>query len=116
MRVELEMLRVGSGRPILVLHGVNPVAPTAPFLGPLSRYGEVIAPSHPGFGASPMPADFETMYDLVNLYQDVIDDLPGNDVTLIGLGFGGWIAAEVAVTRPANSMVVPVIGWPQAGM
>ncbi len=102
MRVELETLRRGSGRPILVLHGVNPVSPTAPFLDPLAKHGEVIAPSHPGFGASPMPADFETIYDLVNLYQDVIDDLPGNDVTLIGLGFGGWIAAEVAVTRPAK--------------
>lgn len=102
MKVELDVLRRGSGRPILVIHGTNPVSPRAPFLAPLAEHGEVIAPSHPGFGATPMPADFETMYDLVNLYQDVIDDLPGDNVTMIGLGFGGWIAAEVAVTRPAK--------------
>ena len=100
--MELEILRRGSGRPILIVHGVNPVSRRAPFLGPLAAHGSVVAPSHPGFGASPMPPDFETMYDLVNLYQDVIDDLADDDVTMIGLGFGGWIAAEVAVTRPSK--------------
>lgn len=102
MKPELEILRRGSGRPILVVHGVNPVSPRAPFLDRLAEHGAVVAPSHPGFGASAMPPDFETIYDLVNLYQDVIDDLPGDDVTMIGLGFGGWIAAEVAVTRPSK--------------
>lgn len=102
MKPELEILRRGSGRPILVVHGVNPVSPRAPFLDRLAEHGAVVAPSHPGFGASAMPPDFETIYDLVNLYQDVIDDLPGHDVTMIGLGFGGWIAAEVAVTRPSK--------------
>ena len=100
--LELDVLRQGSGRPILVVHGTNPVSPHGPFLGPLSQYGEIIAPSHPGFGATPMPPDFETMYDLVNLYQDVIDAIPHDDITMIGLGFGGWIAAEVAVTQPAK--------------
>ena len=102
MKPELEILRRGSGRPILIVHGVNPVSPRAPFLDPLAAHGSVVAPSHPGFGASRMPPDFETVYDLVNLYQDTIDDLPGDDVTMIGLGFGGWIAAEVAVTRPSK--------------
>lgn len=84
--MELDVLRQGSGRPILVVHGTNPVSPHGPFLGPLSQYGEIIAPSHPGFGATPMPPDFETMYDLVNLYQDVIDAIPHDDITMIGLG------------------------------
>ncbi len=92
----LEMLRQGSGRPILLVHGINPVSPKAPFLGPLAEHGEVIAPSHPGFGASPLPEDFDTMYDLVHLYRDVLDALPDH-VTMIGFSFGGWIAAEVAV-------------------
>lgn len=102
MKPDLEIQRLGSGKPILVLHGVNPVPAHAPFLHALAQHGSVVAPSHPGFGDSKMPQDFETMYDLVNLYQDVIDDLPGDDVTMIGLGFGGWIAAEVAITRPSK--------------
>jgi pimeloyl-ACP methyl ester carboxylesterase len=95
--LELEVLRRGSGRPILLIHGVNPVSPRAPFVDLLARHGEVIAPSHPGFGASPRPPDFDTMYDLINLYHDVLDAIPSDRVTVVGFSFGGWIAAELAV-------------------
>jgi pimeloyl-ACP methyl ester carboxylesterase len=71
--LELEVLRRGTGRPILLIHGVNPISPRAPFVEMLARHGEVIALSHPGFGASQRPADFDTMYDLTNLYHDVLD-------------------------------------------
>jgi pimeloyl-ACP methyl ester carboxylesterase len=37
------------------------------------------------------------MYDLVHCYQDLIDGLPYDNITLIGCSFGGWIAAELAV-------------------
>jgi pimeloyl-ACP methyl ester carboxylesterase len=97
-RLELEVLRRGKGAPILVIHGVNPISSHAPFVDRLAEYGEVIAPSHPGFGASERPYDFDTMYDLVNLYLDVLDAIPAERVTVIGLSFGGWIAAELAVT------------------
>jgi pimeloyl-ACP methyl ester carboxylesterase len=95
--LELEVLRQGEGRPILLIHGVNPISLRAPFVEMLARHGEVIAPSHPGFGASPRPADFDTMYDLVNLYHDVLDAIPAPAVSVVGFGFGGWIAAELAV-------------------
>jgi pimeloyl-ACP methyl ester carboxylesterase len=97
---ELEVLRRGSGKPILIIHGNNPVHPRATFVDGLAADGEVIAPSHPGFGASPLPPDFDTMYDLVNLYLSVLESIPDGDVTVIGLSFGGWIAAELAVTNP----------------
>ena len=54
--VELEVLRRGSGRPLLLLHGFQNVDPRAPFLDLLGRHAEIIAPSHPGFGHSPRPA------------------------------------------------------------
>jgi pimeloyl-ACP methyl ester carboxylesterase len=93
--LDLEVLRRGRGRPVLLVHGVNPVGPDAPFLDLLAAHGEVIAPSHPGFGNSPRPEDFDTMYDLVHLYREVLDALPDN-VMMIGFSFGGWVAAEVA--------------------
>src|SRR4051794_303306 len=43
------------------------------------------------------PDDFDTMYDLVNLYHDVMDALPYEKITVIGFSFGGWLAAELAV-------------------
>jgi pimeloyl-ACP methyl ester carboxylesterase len=95
--IELEVVRRGSGRPILVLHGFQTVDPEARFVGLLARHGEVIAPSGPGFGHSPRPKDFDTVYDLVHLYLEVLANLPGEKATLVGFSFGGWLAAELAV-------------------
>jgi pimeloyl-ACP methyl ester carboxylesterase len=94
--IELEALRRGAGRPLLLLHGFDTIDPAAPFLDLLARHGEVIAPSSPGFGHSPRPADFDTVYDLVHLYLEALETLPGDKVSLIGFSFGGWLAAEVA--------------------
>jgi pimeloyl-ACP methyl ester carboxylesterase len=94
--IELEVVRRGAGRPILLLHGFQTVDPQAGFLELLGRHREVIAPSAPGFGRSPRPKDFDTVYDLVHLYLELLDTLPGDKVTLVGCSFGGWLAAEVA--------------------
>jgi pimeloyl-ACP methyl ester carboxylesterase len=96
--IELEVIRRGAGRPVLLLHGLQNVDPRARFLDLLGKRAEIIAPSHPGFGHSARPADFDTVYDLVHLYLDVLEALPYESVTLIGLSFGGWLAAEMAVT------------------
>ena len=58
---------------------------------------EIIAPSSPGFGSTQRPPDFDTIYDLVHLYLALIDELPFEKIALIGLSFGGWLAAEIAV-------------------
>src|SRR5207247_11058102 len=95
--IELEVVRRGTGHPVLLLHGMQNVDPRARFVDLLGRRAEIIAPSHPGFGQSSRPADFETVDDLVHLYLDVLDALPFEKVTLVGLSFGGWLAAELAV-------------------
>jgi pimeloyl-ACP methyl ester carboxylesterase len=100
---ELEVLRRGRGRgrpPILLVHGISPIGAAAPFLDLLAETGELVSPSHPGFGNSPRPPDFDTMYDLVHLYLAVLEEMPGGRVTMIGFSFGGWIAAEIAACTP----------------
>jgi pimeloyl-ACP methyl ester carboxylesterase len=94
--IDLEVLRRGAGRPILLLHGFDTIDSEAPFLDQLARHGEVVAPSSPGFGNSPRPKDFDTVYDLVHLYLAMLKALPGDKTTVLGLSFGGWLAAEVA--------------------
>src|SRR5690242_14278401 len=86
---DLEVVRVGSGAPILLLHGPTPVRADLPFITALSQRAEIVAPSHPGFGRSPRAEHFDSMYDLVHLYLDVLDQLPYEQVTLLGLSFGG---------------------------
>lgn len=97
--VALDVLRDGAGRPLLVLHGEAPLDPDAPVVDLLAAHARVIAPTHPGFGHSTRPADFDTVYDLVHLYLDLLEQLPPGDVTLMGLSFGGWLAAEIAAAR-----------------
>jgi len=96
--VDLEVVRRGSGSTIVFLHGFHPLDPDARFVEALSRGAAVLAPSHPGFGASARPADFETVYDLVHLYRELLDELPDDGITLVGASFGGWLAAEIAAS------------------
>lgn len=95
--VELEVLRRGAGAPLLLLHGFQHLNPSLPIVDLLARDASLVAPSNPGFGRSTRPDDFRTVYDLVHLYLEFLDTLPQGPVTLMGLSFGGWLAAEVAV-------------------
>jgi pimeloyl-ACP methyl ester carboxylesterase len=111
--IELEVMRRGSGRPLVLLHGMDTVGPRAPFLDRLGQHAEIIAPSLPGFGNSPRPADFDTMYDLVRVCLAFIDELPHEKIDLVGLSFGGWLAAEVAVAsclRLSKLVLVDPVG------
>ena len=86
--IELEVLRRGSGRPMLLLHGFQNVDPRAPFLDGLGRHAELIAPSHPGFGHSARPDGFDTVYDLVHLYLEALEALPQGEREVIEMRFG----------------------------
>jgi pimeloyl-ACP methyl ester carboxylesterase len=110
--IDLEVRRQGAGAPILFLHGFQQPEPGTRWMELVARRGEVIAPSHPGFGASPRPKDFESVYDLVNLYSALLETLP-QPVTLVGSSFGGWLAAELAVRscdRIARLVLVDALG------
>jgi pimeloyl-ACP methyl ester carboxylesterase len=100
--IEIEVLRGGSGNPALLLHGFQTIGRNALFLSELAKYCSYFAPSLPGFGASKRPRDFDTIYDLVHHTLELIDAVPGDKFTLIGFSFGGWLAAEAAVMRPAK--------------
>ena len=104
--IELDVLRRGAGTPVLLLHGMDTVHPQARFLDLLGGDAEIIAPSSPGFGNTKRPADFDTIYDLVHLHLSVLDELPYERVGLLGLSFGGWLAAEVAVAFACHRQVV----------
>ena len=116
--IQLEVRRLGAGAPILLLHDAHPVDADAPFLKHLAAHAELIAPSHPGFGASPRPRDLDTVYDLVHLYRGLLDGLGSGEITLMGFGFGGWLAAEIAAAghhRLARLILVGAVGIKVSG-
>src|SRR6201999_2945594 len=92
----INLMRGGTGRPLLFLHGAGG-GRWLPYLSDLAARHDVIAPEHPGFGASDTPAWLDTIPDLANFYLDFLDQLDLTDVHLVGCDLGGWIAAELAV-------------------
>ena len=95
--VPVTMIERGRGRPLLFLHPAIGIEPTAAVLDHLARQARVIAPIHPGFGQSGAPKWMTTVDDLSYFYLDLIDQLDLRDLAVVGVSFGGWIAAEIAV-------------------
>lgn len=92
----ITMMRGGAGRPLLILHGAGGMGGWAPYMADLATRHDVIVPEHPGFGASDTPDWLDNIPDLANFYLDFLDQLDLQDVDLVGLSIGGWIAAELA--------------------
>jgi pimeloyl-ACP methyl ester carboxylesterase len=99
--VDLEVFSGGQGEPLLMLHDYEYLNDWHPFLQSLAGSFSVVAPSHPGFGKSSLPPEFDSVDDLVYLYLDLLKELTG-PATLVGAGIGGWIAAEMAVRSSEN--------------
>lgn len=111
--VEVEVARAGKGRPIVFLHGGDGMSPDAPFARLLAEENLLIAPSHPGFGGSELPAAYRTVDDLAYFYLDFLKEWALDHVVLVGVSFGGWIAAEIAIkctSRIAGLILVDAVG------
>jgi pimeloyl-ACP methyl ester carboxylesterase len=100
--VALEIEEKGQGRPILFLHPGEGLQPNRPWLDKLAENYHVVAPHHPGFGASALPDWVGTVDDLAYLYLDLAAELKLANAVLAGNCFGGWVAAEMAVRNTAR--------------
>jgi pimeloyl-ACP methyl ester carboxylesterase len=98
----IEMIERGAGRPLVFLHAENGIEPARAAIEELAKAAHVIAPTHPGFGRSDLPHGMRTVDDLSYFYLDFLDQLGLTDVTLVGVAFGAWIAAEIAVKSTAR--------------
>ena len=94
--LKLEIVRRGSGPPLLLLPGEEALERDAPFLDELAKSYEVIIPSPPGFGRSTRPDWVTGPDDIAYMMLDVVDALGLKNIPVIGFSFGGWIAAEMA--------------------
>jgi len=92
----VRLMRGGAGHPLFILHGATG-ASWPPFMQKLAQHFDVIAPEHPGFGESDTPDWLDTIHDLAYFYLDLLAQLKLDKVNLVGLSFGGWVAAELAV-------------------
>jgi pimeloyl-ACP methyl ester carboxylesterase len=111
--IDVQLVRQGTGQPLLLLHGGDGPQSLVPLLTPLAERFEVITPTHPGFDGTAIPEHFDTLDDLVYLYLDLLDVLDLHDVILMGMSMGGWVAVEIAVrntSRLSHIILVDAVG------
>jgi pimeloyl-ACP methyl ester carboxylesterase len=101
---EIEVFDSGGpapGLPILYLHAGCGFRPERRYVGLLAARHRLIAPSHPGFGASSLPDWLDHVDDIAYFYLELVERLGLDRVGLIGSSLGAWIAAEIATKTPA---------------
>ena len=116
--IDLDVARMGSGPPLLMLHGIGGPVAAMPFATRLAEKFELIAPVHPGFAGTRIPDRFDCIDDLVYLYLDLLDELDLRDTLLVGFSMGGWVAAEMAAMtteRLARLALVNSVGVKTGG-
>ena len=110
----LHVARAGTGAPLLVLHHDIGTPARLPFYDVLARDFTVLVPSHPGYDGSERPDWIRSVRDVAVVYQWLLGehtltrDLAR--VSVLGLGFGGWIAAELATMAPRAFRRLMLVG------
>ena len=94
--LKLEIVRRGSGAPLLLLPGEDALETDSQFVHTLAKSYEVIIPSPPGFGLSTRPDWVTGPDDIAYMVLDIVDQLGLKNIPVVGFSFGGWIAAEIA--------------------
>ncbi|MEK6246680.1 MAG: alpha/beta fold hydrolase [Planctomycetales bacterium] len=92
----------GSGPPLLYLHSAGGETEWLPFHERLAENYQVFLPAHPGFSLSEGLDAIDDIHDLVWHYVDLLDELELESVPIVGFSLGAWIAAELAILRPAR--------------
>jgi len=98
---EAKVKVAGSGPPFLYLHAAGgPI--WDPFVEWLTESYTVYAPHHPGTGETARESIYavESLWDLVLIYDELLDALDLSSVPVAGTSFGGMMACEIAAHRP----------------
>ena len=106
----VHLMRGGSGRPVLVLHHDIGTVDRLPFYDALAQNFDVVVPHHPGWGKSERPQWLRSVRDIAAIHSWLLSELGLSDASLVGLGFGGWIAAEMASQSPTAYRKLVLVG------
>src|SRR5262245_38792276 len=107
---DIPLLKGGAGTPLLVLHRDIGSPAGLPFYDVLARQFTVYVPSHPGYDGADRPEWLRSARDIAVIYQWLLADLGLTRVSLVGLGLGGWIAAEMATMSPTAFRGLTLVG------
>ena len=108
--VQLRLDRGGGGPPLLLLHHDIGTLDRLPFYDALAERFDVLLPQHPGYGHSERPQWMRGVRDLAAVYRWMLAELGVERPVLLGLGFGGWVAAEMATMAPRDLDRLVLVG------
>jgi pimeloyl-ACP methyl ester carboxylesterase len=105
---ELQVLKAGSGKPLLILHGELGNPGWLKWHAALAEKRTLCLPLHPGFGVSPLASWIMNIRDLAIFYSRFVREQGMKPVDVIGFSLGGWIAAEMAINNAQqfNKMIL----------
>jgi pimeloyl-ACP methyl ester carboxylesterase len=106
----IRLRRAGAGDPVLVLHRDTGSPERLPFYDALAGHFTVYLPAHPGYDGCERPGWMRSVRDLAVVYQGLLAKRELTAVALVGLGFGGWIAAEMASMSPLMFRRLVLVG------
>lgn len=107
----VRVLEGGSGSPVVVLHHDIGTPERLPFYDALAARHKVILPIHPGWGMnSERPEWARSVRDIAAMYRMHLAAQGVEKAHLVGLGFGGWIAAEMATMAPNDTGRLALVG------
>jgi pimeloyl-ACP methyl ester carboxylesterase len=108
--IQIEVFEGGCGSPLLFLHGAQGFTPEQPYVGLLMDQRSLIAPSHPGFGASGLPLWLDSIDDIAYVYLEFLDRRRIERIDIVGCSLGGWLAAEIATKAPERIGKLALVG------
>jgi pimeloyl-ACP methyl ester carboxylesterase len=92
----VNVMKGGQGAPLLLFQDDLGSPGWLPFYEELARQFTLYVPEHPGFGKSERPAWMRNVRDLGIAHIWLLKVLGLDSVPVVGIGFGGWVAAEMA--------------------
>lgn len=108
----IHLLRAGASDapPLICLHHSIGSPGWLPLYTKLATQFDVIVPDMPGYAGSERPAWAREPRDLAIILSHMLDALKVRDVVLVGAGFGGYVAAELAAVNASRLARLVLIG------
>ncbi len=108
--LSIRYLQAGSGPNAVVLHHSSGNLGWVPFYEALAQNFTVTVPDLPGYGQSERPVWARDARDIGILIDRFVARVAPESPTLIGLGFGGFIAAELAAMHQERLGALVLVG------
>ena len=106
----IKFLQGGTGTPVVVLHHSWGSPGWLPFHDTLAANHRVVVPDMPGWGGSQRPAWARDPRDIAIIVTRLLASLDLDGVKLVGFGFGGYVAAELATMNPSRLAALVLVG------